>query len=360
MYKGDNKMAQMRIRLNRLKSGMIIKDNIYSKTGTFLIASGTVVTPEIISLLTKHFIDFVNVEYYVSNESGQEVSKITPQQEKEFKEGFQIAEDTVSKNLKKIASNDKDMDVNELLDSLNEVVVKADTTVNLCVLLSKMKENAAGLYAHSVNVALWGQILAGWMGYSQEMIDKVAIAGILHDIGILKFNQSELSGFSFHKEMEIGPFTKHSMYGYELVKNKDLDHSIKQAVLTHHEHADGSGFPLGVDNRNINTIAKVISIADVYDTMLMREPGFRKMSPFEVLIYLSEVKSKNYNPEALLIFTSRLAQTFIQCRVRLNNGQEGKIILFNKYNILRPLIQVGTGFVDLALRKDLNIVELLD
>lgn len=148
-------MAQMRIRLNRLKSGMIIKDNIYSKTGTFLIGSGTVVTQEIIELLTKHFIDFVNVEYSVAEESNQEVSKITPEQEKAFKEGFQIAEDTVSRNLKEIASNDKDVDVNELLDSLNEVVTKADTTVNLCVLLSKMKENATGLYNHSVNVALW-------------------------------------------------------------------------------------------------------------------------------------------------------------------------------------------------------------
>lgn len=222
-------MAQMRIRLNRLKSGMIIKDNIYSKTGTFLIGSGTVVTQEIIELLTKHFIDFVNVEYSVAEESNQEVSKITPEQEKAFKEGFQIAEDTVSRNLKEIASNDKDVDVNELLDSLNEVVTKADTTVNLCVLLSKMKENATGLYNHSVNVALWGQILAGWMGYSDEMIDRVAIAGILHDIGILKFAQNELKGFSFHKELDgQGPFTKHTMYGYELVKNKDLDQSIKQ------------------------------------------------------------------------------------------------------------------------------------
>lgn len=92
----------------------------------------------------------------------------------------------------------------------------------------------------------------------------------------------------------------------------------------------------------------------------MREPGFKRMSPFEVLIHLNEVEGNKYDPSALLIFTSRLAQTFIQCRVRLNNGQEGKIVLFNKYSILRPLIQVGSGFVDLALRKDLNIVELLD
>ena len=248
-----------------------------------------------------------------------------------------------------------------MLDSLNEVVTKADTTVNLCVLLSKMKENATGLYNHSVNVALWGQILAGWMGYSDEMIDRVAIAGILHDIGILKFAQNELKGFSFHKELDgQGPFTKHTMYGYELVKNKDLDQSIKQAVLTHHEHADGTGFPLSVNNKSINPIARVIAIADVYDTMLMKEIGFRKLSPFEVLIQLSETQSKNFDPVTLLTFTSRLAQTFIQCKVRLNNGQEGRIILFNKYNILRPLVQIETGFVDLALRNDLHIVELLD
>lgn len=150
------------------------------------------------------------------------------------------------------------------------------------------------------------------------------------------------------------------MYGYELVKNKDLDQSIKQAVLTHHEHADGTGFPLSVNNKSINPIARVIAIADVYDTMLMKEIGFRKLSPFEVLIQLSETQSKNFDPVTLLTFTSRLAQTFIQCKVRLNNGQEGRIILFNKYNILRPLVQIGTGFVDLALRNDLHIVELLD
>ena len=353
-------MAQMRIRLNRLKSGMIIKDNIYSKTGTFLIGSGTVVTQDIILLLTKHFIDFVNVEYSVEGESEQEVSKITPEQEKAFNEGFHIAEETVSKNLKAIVSNDKDINVNELLDSLNEVVTKANSTVNLCVLLSKMKENAAGLYTHSVNVALWGQVLAEWLGYREEMKERVAIAGILHDIGILKFAQNELSDFSFHKELEAGSFSKHTMYGYELVKNKDLDQSIKQAILTHHEHADGSGFPLGVDSRSINPIAKVVAIADVYDTLLMREPGFRKLSPFEVLMQLSEVQGKNYDPASLLTFTSRLAQTFVQCRVRLNNGKEGKIILFNKYDVLRPLVQIGTGFVDLALRKDLRIIELLD
>ena len=47
-----------------------------------------------------------------------------------FKENFCIAEDTVSKNLKKMVSNEKDIDVYELLETLNEVVTKTDNTVN--------------------------------------------------------------------------------------------------------------------------------------------------------------------------------------------------------------------------------------
>ena len=86
----------------------------------------------------------------------------------------------------------------------------------------------------------------------------------------------------------IFPFTRN-------LKNKDLDQSIKQAVLTHHEHADGSGFPLGVDNKSLNPIQRVIEIVDVYDTLLMREPGFKRMSPFEVLIQLNEVEGNKYD-----------------------------------------------------------------
>lgn len=88
-------MAQMRIRLNRLKSGMIIKDNIYSRTGTFLIGAGTVATPDIISLLTKHLIEYVNVEYDLLAHGQSQTSTITPEQKKIFKEKFCIAEETV-------------------------------------------------------------------------------------------------------------------------------------------------------------------------------------------------------------------------------------------------------------------------
>lgn len=56
-------MAQMRVTVNRLRNNMIIAKDVYTNTGIILIAEGTPVTKEVISLLTKHFIDSVIVDY---------------------------------------------------------------------------------------------------------------------------------------------------------------------------------------------------------------------------------------------------------------------------------------------------------
>ena len=58
-------------------------------------------------------------------------------------------------------------------------------------MLFAMKNNAEGLYVHSINVALWGQVLAKWMGFKEDDIELVGVAGLLHDIGLLKLTNLE-------------------------------------------------------------------------------------------------------------------------------------------------------------------------
>lgn len=81
--------------------------------------------------------------------------------------------------------------------------------------------------------------------------------------------------FTFHAEIEGGPYIKHAVLGYNLLKDKNIDIKVKQAVLTHHERQDGSGFPLKVSKENINYISRIIAIADTYDTMIMAEEGVK-------------------------------------------------------------------------------------
>lgn len=360
-------MAHLRVPTNRLRKGMTIKNNVYSRSGAILVPADTPVSKEIITLLTRHFIDCVVVEYQtkeipippVAPVPGQ-APKMDEQSFSEFSQSFEVAEELLSNNLKDIASTDKDVDIPALLGMLNQIVEKSENSLNLCDMLSRMKETASGLYAHSINVALFSQILATWMNFEKQDVERTVIAALLHDIGLMRYSANEMTNFTFREELEGGRYDKHVIYGYNLVKDKNLDSYVKQAVLTHHERLDGKGFPLKVTLSNINRFSRVLSIADTYESLTTKEEGKDALSPFDALRELEESGHHRFDSQMLMTFISKIAHNFIQHTVLLNTGEKGQIVLINKYNLTRPLVQVGSAFLDLATRNDLYIKKLLD
>ena len=121
-------MACFRIHTDRLRKGMIIKSDVYTRTGATLVPNNTPVTKDVVNLLTRHFIDYVMVDYQSTPSSPEDipspesVPRVRQQQMEEFKENFQIAENALSENLKNIVTNEKDLDVPLLLGMLNNIV----------------------------------------------------------------------------------------------------------------------------------------------------------------------------------------------------------------------------------------------
>ena len=113
-------------------------------------------------------------------------------------------------------------------------------------------------------------------------------------------------------------------------------------------------------SKNINPISRIIAIADVYDTMIMKETDGKALSPFLALKELEENGYHKFDSQMLMTFLSRVTYNFIQHTVLLSNGERAQIVLINKYNLTRPLVQIGSTFLDLATRTDLHIKELLD
>lgn len=365
-------MSQLRIRTNHLRKDMIIAQNVHSQSGAVLVPEGTPVTKDVMALLTRHFIESVIVDYQtngyhapVTNSAtcdapSTDEKQFNEKQFEEFKESFQIAEKALSENLGEIVENDKDVNVPILLDTLNQIMEKSKNDMNLFDMLLHMKKNVETLYTHSINVALLAQILAKWMNFDQSDMEPILIAALLHDIGILKFSKEEMKNFTFKQELERGRYEKHTIYGYNLIKDKTIDIRIKQAILTHHERFDNSGFPLQVSSQNINPISRVIAIADVYDTLVMKEEKAEALSPFLALKEMEENHYHKLDSQMLITFLTKVTHNFLQHTVLLNNGERGQIVLINKYNLSRPLVQVGSTFLDLATNADLYIKELLD
>lgn len=353
-------MANKKVKVNRLREGMILDNDVYARNATVLVAEGTPLTKEMIRLLTRHFIEEVLVREQTEEKASADGVKSVDQQQKEFQESFRVAEENLSENLKEIVYGNKPIDVQILLKDLNDILDKAGTDGNLVSMLASMKAGTDGLYTHAINVALFGQLLAKWVGCTKAQIEIIAAAGILHDIGLMRLADKMPDKFSFRAELEGSLFEKHVIDGYNMIRNQNINPDIKQTVLVHHERVDGTGYPLKVHGNSISKEGRILAIADMYDTYTMKREGEYNLTIFQALKKLEEMGYQKLDSSILLTFITNVAETTIQRRVRLSNGEIGTIIMFNKYDLFRPVVKVGDTFVDLSKKKDISIVNMAD
>ena len=150
-------------------------------------------------------------------------------------------------------------------------------------------------------------------------------------------------GFSNIDKVSKGEYQyvkMHAQFGYEILKNQDLDMRIKQAALYHHERCDGTGYPFGHDITKLSDFECIISIADVYDAMTADRCYRSGLCPFEVISFFEEEGIQKYHPKYINPFLQRIAKTYLNSDVLLSNGETAKIIYLNE-RLTRPIVQLN-------------------
>lgn len=129
---------------------------------------------------------------------------------------------------------------------------------------------------HVSSVAAIAEQVAIAMGYEGERLDCVKYAAILHDYGKQFIPSSIINSKNRLTEDEFALMKNHTSIGAaklnEVLKNnnsKYLDHIINTS-LQHHERPDGTGYPLGLKEDEIDPVAKIVSVADAFQAMLGR------------------------------------------------------------------------------------------
>ena len=146
-------------------------------------------------------------------------------------------------------------------------------------------------------------------------------------------------------------------YAYNILKNMELDERIKLAALQHHERCDGKGYPSKYRYNDIDPFSRIVSIADVYDAMTSNRIYRKGICPFEV-ISIFEENIDAYDPKVLFVFLEKIANSYVNTDVILNDDMEGKIVMINKYALGRPGVLVGGAYVDLAHQGNMTITAL--
>src|SRR5437870_10777229 len=134
---------------------------------------------------------------------------------------------------------------------------------------------------HSVRVGKYSEIIAREMGWNDEEVEGITIAGYLHDIGKLIVDLSVINSPERFNAKESKEMSRHPAAGYEILAR--INHPYAEIPLMaryHHERIDGNGYPDGLKGDQIPPGATIVTVADSFDAMTTDRP-YRKRLPLE-------------------------------------------------------------------------------
>lgn len=300
-----------------------------------------------------------NVGFSLPTASRQE-KMLSSEDFRQFKQAFNEEVDDFKSKINEVVLKNAPLEVNTLLDdALNLVSQARQSAYGIFDMLHSMRENDDTTYTHCINVGLFCNVFAGWLKLSEEETNLATLCGLLHDVGKLRVPDELLKKTETYTEEDKVAIKAHTREGYLLVKDLDIDSHIKNAILTHHERCDSSGYPFGLSGFRIDPYAKMVAIADVYDAMTSKRAHRDAMSPIQAIEKMQEEGLQKYDVRFIMIFLENVMNTFIGNRVLLSSGEKGEIIFINKSNITRPTIQCQNHFVNLDEEKDIQIISML-
>ena len=158
---------------------------------------------------------------------------------------------------------------------------------------------------HAAAVARYARALADAIDCSEAEQDLVHTAGLLHDIGKFALPDRILKAEVLSDE-DWAVIRRHPQDGATLVGRLDGYGPVADAILYHHEHIDGSGYPAGLIGNEIPLASRIIAVCSTYDTMTARETYRSPMNPQDAIAELRRVAGRQLDGELVESFIAML------------------------------------------------------
>lgn len=155
---------------------------------------------------------------------------------------------------------------------------------------------------HSSRVTLFAKTLAKAMGCSIEEQEVLNVAGLLHDIGKIGIRDDILLKPGRLDAEEYRIIQQHPVIGFDILGQMGLWTREKQIVRGHHERFDGNGYPDKLKGDEIPFLARILSVADVYDAIASDRAYRERMSEEKILGIMYGGAGTQFDPEIIDVF----------------------------------------------------------
>ncbi|AWI04189.1 HD-GYP domain-containing protein [Clostridium drakei] len=342
--------------INELKPGMISSMDIKIE-GTILLAKGFVITQPIIDKLKEtYIIDKVQV---LLDKDSDETFIFKVKTVKELQTTFS----EFSSNLEHIFTDISSLKVPKLseiknfIDKIEEEFKSTGVVIKNILFYGSVGDP---VYRHTVNVTAISFILGKWLGLDVQDLALLTYAAILHDFGKIQIDKDILNKEGSLTPEEYETYKTHPVISYHFINQIPcINPSISRSIIMHHEKIDGSGYPLQVKGNKIPKFAKIIAIADLFDTVSSNRYSKKITGPLDALKVIKEESLTKLDSSYCNMFLNHVMNFFMGETVQLNDKRLCKIIQIQMEDLTNPLLLDDGEFLDLKKEKDLYVEKLV-
>ncbi len=242
-----------------------------------------------------------------------------------------------------------EFDVDALNESISGVVDSIIRSPGAMTLVIKLKQFDDSTYTRALGTSVWCATFGRHLGLEKSSIESLALGGLLLDVGKsavpveLLRKPGKLTGAehkTLRSHVDQGVRMLSTTSGLSLEERLPMD--VLQMVATHHERADGSGYPQRLENTTIPIFGRIAGIVDSFDAMtnLRLYSTEEPMSPHEAIAELYELRGKLFQAELVEQFIQTVGLYPTGALIELSTGEVGAVIAVNGLRRLRPSVML--------------------
>ncbi len=268
--------------------------------------------------------------------------------------------------LKDVFGSDENEPISELTqEASHQIDAVADQLVaslysddNILLKMHQLQAYDDYTYKHCLRVAMMAVTIGNKLNLDKKMMRELCEAALLHDIGKRTIDVNIIRKPDKLTNNEFDEIKKHPANGYYLLrKNGNYSLEVMNAVLMHQEKYDGSGYPLKLKGDDISYLARIITVADVYDALTSKRPYRQPWSVAEAEEFMMGGSGTHFDYDIVVAFLAAFAPYPVGDKVVLSDGRNATIVS-NNTNVLRPVIKIDATGEIIDLYNDFKSLTL--
>ncbi len=278
----------------------------------------------------------------------RKAAEIPPEECEAASEGagqlYERIQDLLVGLLREIAAKKK-LRLNSLLQPIEQMAGREENLEALYSLSLQNRDYDNALSAHLLHVATYALKIGKALGCDSEQLKRLALAGLLHDVGMcltpkeIRHKEAPLTS----REMEI--IRRHTEYGSRIIQAHlgDKFGWLTRVISQEHERANGNGYPKGLYGDEIDEMAMIIAVSDVYEALTSQRPYRPPLRPNKAMNDIM-VKQKGGFPHRILkVLLYQFPHYPLHSLVRLNTNEIARVVEIDEEKPLRPTVSILHG-----------------